>query len=142
MPAHQDTLKDVKICTDHVAQVDYAAVGIFLNVTTDSEDGDSAPWWQLEGSMAPGLEALTPVYERFSPHWWFPDVPKQAIGSIKKLENVVPFLRQVGHSSIQALKLLTLLTRLILGVCKGHSKIRKSTYSVLQRDWFHVYVVA
>ena len=75
--------------------MDYAAAGIFLNVTTDSEDGDSAPWWQLEGSMAPGLEALTPVYERFSPHWWFPDVPKQAIGSIKKLENVLPFLRQV-----------------------------------------------
>ena len=82
-------------CGGNVPQVDYAAAGIFLNVTTDSEDGDSAPWWQLEGSMAPGLEALTPVYERFSPHWWFPDVPKQAIGSIKKLENVLPFLRQV-----------------------------------------------
>ena len=83
--------------------MDYAAAGIFLNVTTDSEDGDSAPWWQLEGgSMAPGLEPLTPVYERFSPHWWFPDVPKQAIGPIKKLENVLPFLRQVGHLWHQA----------------------------------------
>ena len=45
-----------------VPQVDYAAAGIFLNVTSDSEGGDSAPWWQLEGgSMAPGLEPLTPV---------------------------------------------------------------------------------
>ena len=83
--------------------MDYAAAGIFLNVTTDSEGGDSAPWWQLEGGMAPGLEALTPVYERFSQHWWFPDVPKQAIGSIKKLENVVPFLRQVREHKHRAI---------------------------------------
>ena len=41
---------------------DYAAAGIFINITTDSEEGHSAPWWQLEGArMAPGLEPLTPV---------------------------------------------------------------------------------
>ena len=43
-------------------QVDYAAAGIFINITTDSEEGHSAPWWRLEGArMAPGLEPLTPV---------------------------------------------------------------------------------
>ena len=43
-------------------QVDYAAAGIFINITTDSDEGHSAPWWQLEGArMAPGLEPLTPV---------------------------------------------------------------------------------
>ena len=53
------------------AQVDYAAAGIFINVTTDSEDGDSAPWWQLDGeSMAPGLEPLTPVLQPLST--WIP----------------------------------------------------------------------
>ena len=49
------------------AQVDYAAAGIFINITTDSEDGDSAPWWHLDGeSMAPGLEPLTPVHQALS----------------------------------------------------------------------------
>ena len=96
--AHAKKFQGLTSSGEYVAQVDYAAAGIFLNVTTDSEVGDSAPWWQLEGgSMAPGLEPLTPVYERFSAHWWFPDVPRQAIGSIRKLENVVPFLRQVGY---------------------------------------------
>ena len=53
------------------AQVDYAAAGIFINITTDSEDGDSAPWWQLAGeSMAPGLEPLTPVQQSSST--WIP----------------------------------------------------------------------
>ena len=36
------------------------------------------------------------VYDRFSPLWWFPDVPKAAIGSMRKLENVLPFLRQAS----------------------------------------------
>ena len=41
--------------------MDYAAAGIFLNITGESEGG-SAPWWELAGSqMAPGLEAMTPV---------------------------------------------------------------------------------
>ena len=39
--------------------------------------------------------------DRFSPLWWFPDVPKQAIGSIRKLENVLPFLRQVSVCSVR-----------------------------------------
>lgn len=43
-------------------QVDYATAGIFINITTDSDEGHSAPWWQLQGArMAPGLEPLTPV---------------------------------------------------------------------------------
>lgn len=101
---HAKKIRVVASSVGNFAQVDYAAAGIFLNVTTDSEGGDSAPWWQLEGgSMTPGLEPLTPVYERFSPHWWFPDVPKQAIGAIKKLENIVPFLRQVGRLSRAAM---------------------------------------
>ena len=46
----------------YMLQVDYAAAGIFINITTDSDEGHSAPWWQLEGArMAPGLEPLTPV---------------------------------------------------------------------------------
>ena len=45
----------------HAAQVDYAAAGIFLNITGGKEGG-SAPWWEQPGlQMAPGLEAMSQV---------------------------------------------------------------------------------
>ncbi len=35
------------------------------------------------------------IEERFSPAWWFADVPSEAIGSMQHLGNVLPLLRQV-----------------------------------------------
>lgn len=64
---HFDSRSAFKGCALHV-QVDYAAAGIFINITTDSEGGDSAPWWQLHGArMAPYLEPLTQVQPHLSP---------------------------------------------------------------------------
>lgn len=33
--------------------------------------------------------------DRFSPAWWFADVPDTAIIPLRKLEAIVPYLRQV-----------------------------------------------
>ena len=48
------------------------------------------------------------VYDRFSPLWWFPDVPKAAIGSMRKLENVLPFLRQASSVYLNPLMTMSL----------------------------------
>lgn len=46
--------------------MDYAAAGIFLNIT-GGEEGGSAPWWEQPGlQMAPGLEAMSQVRPRYS----------------------------------------------------------------------------
>ena len=42
-------------------QVDYAAAGIFLNISSDGGRG-SAPWWTRDDlQVAPGIEADVPV---------------------------------------------------------------------------------
>ena len=42
-------------------QVDYAAAGIFLNISSNGGKG-SAPWWtRPDVQVAPGIEALVPV---------------------------------------------------------------------------------
>lgn len=33
--------------------------------------------------------------DRFSPAWWFADVPQEAIAPLHDLNNVLPFLQQV-----------------------------------------------
>jgi hypothetical protein len=128
------------------AQVDYAAAGIFLNISSNGGKG-SAPWWtRPDVQVAPGIEALVPVsptsflfpqgqatlrsslapwaaclhaqhdactmhivntrrepflaaqvYDRFSPAWWFADVPIEAIAPLSSLDSVLPFLKQVHH---------------------------------------------
>lgn len=40
------------------------------------------------------MGCLAQIEERFSPAWWFADVPKEAIGSMQRLENLLPLLRQ------------------------------------------------
>ena len=48
-----------------------------------------------------GPETLPPnpnpaqVEDRFSPAWWFADVPQEAIAPLHDLNNVLPFLQQV-----------------------------------------------
>ena len=37
--------------------------------------------------------------DRFSPAWWVADVPDTAIIPLRKLETIVPYLRQVGSFS-------------------------------------------
>lgn len=60
-------------------------------------------WAENDPIIADSAFSALQWYDRFTPHWWFPDVPKQAIGSIRKLENVLPFLRQASHPKIAAL---------------------------------------
>lgn len=41
--------------------------------------------------------------DRYSPAWWYADVPETAIIPLRKLEAVLPYLRQVGtvpHSKV------------------------------------------
>ncbi|CAL8469167.1 g8708 [Coccomyxa elongata] len=83
-------------------EVDYAAAGMFLNITGGKEGG-SAPWWEQPGlQMAPGLEAMSQIEERFSPAWWFADVANEAIGSMQHLESLLPLLRQMDEEVVLA----------------------------------------
>ena len=58
------------MCVSAAPQVDYAAAGIFLNISSDGGRG-SAPWWTRDDlQVAPGIEADVPVraYSGYSGH--------------------------------------------------------------------------
>lgn len=41
--------------------------------------------------------------DRFSPAWWFADVPGTAIIPLRRVDAVLPYLRQVGAVPLTAL---------------------------------------
>lgn len=51
--------------------------------------------FRMQGPPPDGCHAVQDV-DRFSPAWWFADVPDTAIIPLRKLEAIVPYLRQVG----------------------------------------------
>ncbi|KAK9822652.1 hypothetical protein WJX81_003745 [Elliptochloris bilobata] len=76
--------------------VDYSAAGVFLNITFTGVEG-GVPWWWThpEIKAQEGLDPRAQDIDRFSPAWWFPDVPASAIVPLTRLLLVRPYLRQM-----------------------------------------------
>lgn len=91
-------------------EVDYARSAVFLNVT------DSTQWlrniiMEWEFPMVPSegwdheLLGLNPESkDAESPKWWFPWVPKDALISITRLEDIIPTLRALPMRRIRGLQ--------------------------------------
>ncbi|CAL5229778.1 g13167 [Coccomyxa viridis] len=79
-------------------KVDYASAALFLNISMHVSGSSESPvaWWQYpELKMKAGLDPHTQDVDRYSPAWWYADVPETAIIPLRKLEAVLPYLRQM-----------------------------------------------
>ncbi|CAL8469510.1 g9051 [Coccomyxa elongata] len=77
-------------------KVDYASAALFLNISSPASE--ALPWWSHpELKVHKGLDPRTQLEDRFSPSWWFADVPSTAIIPLRKIDAVLPYLRQMPH---------------------------------------------
>lgn len=84
----------------------YCNVGEYLANTFDR----AVVWSEERPHIACSSRRLCEVQDvdRYSPAWWYADVPETAIIPLRKLEAVLPYLRQVcNHSLLNCLPCLT-----------------------------------